>query len=214
MYTPIRDLKIALTGNEYRVGGDTVYTSDMLVSLLNDLIRRLGLGPDDLGTAVIGTPVSVHKPRMLRKMVEDGAQEVGFTNVRFVYEPTAALIGAESSLGWLSGHHLILVVDWGGGTLDLAVVRKEENLYRELAVKANYNDLGGTYMDRELTNRVLEASPAIRERVNTTPGHYELLRGHIERHKEEILKDTLRDDDIPEQFAPMVGCGGNLSVVV
>lgn len=202
MYTPIRDLKIALTGNEFRVGAETVYTIDMLVSLLNYLVQTLGLHPDDLETAVIGTPVSVNEPRKLRRVVEEGAKEVGFQAVRFVYEPTAALIGAESSLGWLEGRHLILVVDWGGGTLDLAVIRKEDNLYRELAVKANYNDLGGTYMDKELTDRVLEGSPDLKQRVNTTPGHYELLRGHVERHKEIILGDTLRDDNAPELFAP------------
>ena len=62
MYTPIRDLKIALTGNEFRVGTETVYTIDMLVSLLNHLVHTLGLRPDELGTAVILSLIHISEP--------------------------------------------------------------------------------------------------------------------------------------------------------
>lgn len=202
MYVPIRDLKIALTKQEFRVGADVVLASHMLVGLLQHLVEKIALTKDSLGTAVIGTPVNVEAPRTHRQIVEQAAKKVGFRDVRFVYEPTAALIGAESKLGWLPGRHMVLVVDWGGGTLDLVVIRKGDNVYRELAVKANFGELGGTFIDKELTERLLDGNPVAKECVNSSPGFYELLKGHVEYHKEKILEDPLRNDDEPEFFSP------------
>ena len=202
MYVPIRDLKISLTKSEFQVGATTVSSFDMLVSLFTHLLKNLALTEESLGTAVIGTPVNVDSPREHRQIVEKAAQRVGFERVRFVYEPTAALIGAESKLGWLPGRHMVLVVDWGGGTLDLVVIQKDTDVYRELAVKANFGELGGTYIDKEVTERLLNNNPAIKERVNSNSGLYELLKGHVEFHKEKILEDPLRSDDDAEYFSP------------
>ncbi len=79
-----------------------------------------GEAPDDI---TIGRPVEyiggpAAEARAVARM-RRAAELAGFRAVRFVYEPVAAAHSADVARG------LSLVFDFGGGTLDLAVVRRD-----------------------------------------------------------------------------------------
>ena len=54
------------------------------------------------------------------KMLREAAQQAGFTDVAFAYEPVAAALEYESSL---TDDEIVLVVDIGGGTSDISLLR-------------------------------------------------------------------------------------------
>jgi hypothetical chaperone protein len=88
---------------------------------VRDRTRELsGESPDEI---TIGRPVeylggAAAEARAVERM-RKAAELAGFRDVRFAYEPVAAAHSADVAPG------LSLVFDFGGGTLDLAVVRRE-----------------------------------------------------------------------------------------
>ncbi len=151
---PIRDLKLLLGGNErITVGRGTLDPEDVAAELLRFLIGRVGGG--EVESAVIGTPVrvSIHQRQATRR----AAAKAGILEVSFVYEPTAALIGAQRFTN-ADARGMTLVIDWGGGTLDIAAIRTDGTRYEEIAVGGDIKALGGTKIDEEITARLLRAS--------------------------------------------------------
>jgi len=197
-YFPIRDLKLLLGSQQpLRAGRVPLDPVQLTAQLLQQLTHRY-YPNDPVRNAVIGTPVRVLSKH--RKALRQAAKEAGIESVRFVYEPTAALFA--SWQGGNTGRDLVLVVDWGGGTLDLALVRVEDNLYRELSVDGDFNRLGGTQIDEVLTRRVLDAHSLAR---NATERH----EGGFDRFKQavEVEKITLLEDAEGEEAEPrLVNC--------
>jgi hypothetical chaperone protein len=108
-----------------------------------------GSAPDEI---TIGRPVEyvggpAAETRAVMRM-RAAADLAGFREVRFVYEPVGAAHSADVTPG------LSLVFDFGGGTLDLAVVERTGQDIRVLATAGR--DIGG---DR-LTERVIDDSIA------------------------------------------------------
>jgi hypothetical chaperone protein len=107
-----------------------------------------GVLPEEI---TIGRPVEYiggveAEERALRRM-RAAAEIAGFRQVRFVYEPVGAAHSADVARG------VSLVFDFGGGTLDLAVVERTDGI-RVLATSGR--DIGG---DR-CTERLIDDSVA------------------------------------------------------
>lgn len=196
---PIRDLKLMLGHDQQIVFGQTVLDPvDVAAELLRQLVRVADPG-EPVDGAVIATPVQV--PVGHRRAMRRAAAAAGINDVRFVYEPTAALVGARRFSTPDRGG-LTLVVDWGGGTLDIAVIETDGIRFRELAVGGDVADLGGTNIDREIARRLLEEDAALRRDVGSVSGGEQRFRDEIESMKLEIL-DSLEGRDGPaEQHAP------------
>jgi len=110
-----------------------------------------GTAPDDI---TIGRPVeyvggAAAERRAVARM-RAAAELAGFRSVRLAYEP----VGAAHSAGVARG--LSLVFDFGGGTLDLAVVERDGERLRVVATAGR--DIGG---DR-CTERVIDDTVAPR----------------------------------------------------
>ena len=92
------------------------------------------------------------------------AEIAGFKSLRFVYEPVGAAHSADVERG------LSLVFDFGGGTLDLAVVERDGDEVRVLATSGR--DIGG---DR-ITERVIDDSiaPKLGSRASWSEKHLHL----------------------------------------
>jgi molecular chaperone DnaK (HSP70) len=196
----VRDLKLLLGRPEYVRLGETLVDPVGLAAQLLQHVKNRFFPKDDVRTAVIGTPVRV--PREHRVAVREAARQAGFGSVRFVYEPTAALIGCWE--GSRSGNDLVLVIDWGGGTLDIAAVRVEANLYREISVDGDIADLGGSQIDREITRRVLKLPQhrAVRAAVEKEPGGLGRFSQAVEEKKISLLGDPFGRDAEPEIINP------------
>lgn len=196
---PIRDLKLMLGSDRKIVIGQTVLEpEDVAAELIQHLIREADLG-DAADGAVIGTPVQVTLEH--RRALRRAALKAGLKDVTFVYEPTAALIGARRFAAPERGG-LTLVVDWGGGTLDIAVIETDGTKFREVAVGGDVAELGGTCIDRKIAHHVLDQNVALRSAVSRIDGGEQRLYDEVEEMKLEILDSLEGEEGPPEQHAP------------
>ncbi len=182
---PIRDLKLVL-GTERRVHAGPVQLDP--AELAADLFSHIGehCFPGRVPkTAVIGTPVRFSREQ--RAALLAAARRIRFERVRLVYEPTAALIG-RGDLAGLTGLNHVLVVDWGGGTLDIAVVRVQDDLFREVAVAGDIADLGGTCLDAELARLLLAQHGDLNE-ASVGGGVFDRFKSEVEVEKIGIFED-------------------------
>jgi len=87
-----------------------------------------------------------------RKDLKDAAKDAGFTKVELLDEPVAAAIGYCNRCPEQWDGQRLLVVDWGGGTLDIALVERRAG--GELRVQVDFVsglcDIGGEILDDDL----------------------------------------------------------------
>lgn len=109
---------------------DRFFTIQELIALLLGHVRMQAetMLQVDVKEAVLGRPVkfadSVEEDRMAEERLRQAASLAGFQDVTFTPEPIAA------ALFYLNQVHeaqTLLVFDFGGGTLDLTVMRAEED---------------------------------------------------------------------------------------
>jgi len=142
----------------------------VVLAHVRERVRDLvGESPDDI---TIGRPVeyvggAAAEARAMARM-RKAAELAGFAEVRFAFEP----VGAAHAADVISG--LTLVFDFGGGTLDLAVVRRDAGGMRggpEVLATAG-RSIGG---DR-CTERVIDdlLAPHLGSRATWTPKHLRL----------------------------------------
>lgn len=135
-----------------RVGGKTVSFREVLTRFLAHLRRQL---PAPCPAVVLGRPVHFvdddpEADAQAETVLAEIAREIGFSEVGFQFEPIAAALDYESTC---TREELVLIVDIGGGTSDVSLVR----VGPEAAKKADRagdilgNDgirVGGTDFDR------------------------------------------------------------------
>jgi molecular chaperone DnaK len=205
---PVRDIKLSLGERDTRIGPHAVPTDELVAELLRSL-AKLVAGNHPIEEAVIGTPVNVsegHRAALLRS-----AELAGFKSTRLVYEPTSALVGAIDP-GRMSRQSTILVVDWGGGTLDLSIVRKVDDALRELAVDGDVSVLGGSQMDDRLLDKLLAQQPSVKAKLAMLPEGRDLLKVEIEQHKRHILEGPFPEDDEVEIWPTWLGISSPLTL--
>ena len=183
---PIRDLKLLL-GSDKRLhaGGVQLDPVQQATELLKSLEDRFFSGRL-LRRVVIGTPVQMSRNH--RASLRDAAKLAGWEQVDLVYEPTAALIG-RGNLDSLRGLNHVLVVDWGGGTLDIAVIRVTNGrVFREIAVAGDVSDLGGSFLDSEIARGLLEQHKGLNE-ASLSRSEFDRFKIQVEHEKIEIFDD-------------------------
>ena len=158
----------------------TALVARMLGHLLDRSAEALGERPR---SAVIGRPVRYHGTRgdagdvQAMEIMTAAAREAGLEHTTFLLEPVAAAYAYELAL---DRERLVLVVDAGGGTTDLTLVRlgpeRTARPDRQDDVLATAGDrIGGTDLDARLAFRAF--TPALgREALLDTgrpvPNHY------------------------------------------
>lgn len=124
-----------------RVWTPEMVAAEILLGLKEQVVKKRG--GDNIIEAVIAIPVgfSPQKRVALRK----AAILAGIKIKSFVSEPTAALFCHYEQVGH---HSKIAVFDWGGGTLDIAIVENRHGKIKELATGGL--SLGGDDIDMKL----------------------------------------------------------------
>ena len=150
-----------------------------LRELLAEVKRTTGIRIRDL---TVTTPVDAYEG--YRAELAKLLHELGVTSVQFADEPIAAAAGYGLSV---RDQRTILVVDFGGGTLDLALVRidarsVESGTGRVLAKSAR--PIGGDVVDRWLLQHVCRQ---LRTNVPDDPFWARLLLDEARRVKECLL---------------------------
>lgn len=112
----------------------------------------------ELDRAVVTIPVNMNGPR--RAALREAFAQAGISVVQFVHEPLAALYGhlrgvsdPESEMRRLMRRN-VLVVDWGGGTLDLTLCRIEPGRILQLR-NGGTDQVGGDKFDEVIRDAVV-----------------------------------------------------------
>jgi hypothetical protein len=123
----------------------------------------------------------------LRKCLQ--AANIGNVAIRFVYEPTAAAVACLHEMGAFDDPVRfagpILVVDWGGGTVDVSLIELRGNgsLF-DLNTGGREDGIGGTSMDEYLVRLANSESPELNRAVQQlTRGQIVTLHAAVERFK-------------------------------
>ena len=124
---------------------------------------------EPIHAVTLGRPVkfseSAERDHKAQETLRQAAQEAGFKEVDFELEPIAAALDYEQTL---TKPQNILIFDFGGGTLDIAVMRLGDSSQRKVYASGGV-DIAGTDFDR-----------AIIEKRMLTHFGYERVRYHPE----------------------------------
>lgn len=153
-----------------------------------DLAKSSGRTLDTVTNAVVTIPVDMegHKRRALR----DAFAQAGVRIAQFVHEPFAALYGFFRS-GELSANldryddKLVLVFDWGGGTLDLTLCRIIGDTVVQV-MNDGTDEVGGDVFDETVMKRILAnvaQEKGLGDEIDVQPGAKARLLEACERAK-------------------------------
>ena len=101
----------------------------------------------------LGRPVKFstnpQKDRQAEETLRQAAMEAGFRSVDFEYEPVAAALYYEQSLDRPQN---VLIFDFGGGTLDITIMRLGDPRHRKLYANGGI-DIAGSDFDRTIIQK-------------------------------------------------------------
>lgn len=102
---------------------------------------------DDMKAAVVAVPIGCSA--QARKSIRQAADMAGIDITSFVSEPTAAFFANYNKLKHCNN---VVIFDWGGGTLDVSVIRHQDGKIEELATKGLA--MAGNDIDDKLARRI------------------------------------------------------------
>lgn len=133
---------------EWTIAGEKWTPIDIAAELFKALKNRSEhVTKVEMEDAVVAVPVGFSSKK--KNCIRKAASKAGINILMFVSEPTAAYSGRVSEM---KRYHNVAVFDWGGGTLDVVVLRIDGNIIHEMA--ATGLSLAGNDIDRHLAERV------------------------------------------------------------
>lgn len=144
------------------------------VQIASDVIGHVlevtrGKDPGELEGAVVTIPVGMHGYQ--RKALREAFSLAGLPIIQFVHEPMAALYAYCRNQGLEVfereyGHKLLLVFDWGGGTLDLTLCRLQGGMLIQINNDGT-DEVGGDNFDEAIMNSLIQR---VMKTNNLSPG--------------------------------------------
>jgi molecular chaperone DnaK (HSP70) len=159
----VRSPKVLLGEESVYIGG----VERSPVDIVNDVVTHVKQASlaspqaallDGVSTAVVTIPVTMDGTR--RAALRDAFRRADVGIVQFVHEPLAALYAYirghsdEGSTMRALNRRNVLVVDWGGGTLDLTLCRVDGRRVTQLR-NGGSNEVGGNHFDEAIRDEVI-----------------------------------------------------------
>ena len=178
----IRSPKMYLGQESISIGGIERSPVDIVANVVRHVLDEARASPSygpELGnvadTAVVTIPVDMEGRR--RRALRDAFRLAGLSIVQFVHEPLAALYGLfrKTDLQAMLRRYdrkLILVFDWGGGTLDLTLCRITGDVAVQL-MNDGTDEVGGDVFDEAIMNHLVQEVFEVRgldEATESQPG--------------------------------------------
>jgi hypothetical chaperone protein len=205
-------IKTALRSEKYQ--GTQVFEryytlSDIISAYLRVLKQRAEtlLGEKILGVT-LGRPVIFSPDRdqdqKAQSTLLQAALEAGFRQVEFELEPVAAALFYEKSL---RDPQNVLIFDFGGGTLDLTIMRLGDPQHRNVYASGGIS-IAGSDFDRAIIEKrmlghfgkgLVQADPEILKLIQTVPDWAALPELSTPRAKAE-LKRVIQAGEAPVRF--------------
>ena len=195
---------------EFEIFGKPYYTwqiASEIFSFLKDYIanNKQYKGFPDLDEAVVTIPLKFTGRQ--RKSIRKAAQKAGIRVKSFIHEPFAAVVGylladPNQYENLKEKRENILVFDWGGGTLDITLVKLDSGHLYEVSSIAE-NGKSGDYFDEVLMRDVIST---FQHEKNIKSQGFRLEKG-VESsllNEVEIGKIELSKDEISEISVELV----------
>lgn len=158
--------------------------ADLIKAVRKAAIASPARGLKDFDAAVVTIPINFEGRR--RAALREAFRVAGIRVIRFVHEPLAALYGFLRSAGDFAEmlrkyeRQLVLVFDWGGGTLDLTLCRVENGLLLQVANDGT-DEVGGDVFDNAIKNEVFRAVCEARSLDGTVQSHTDAMARLLQR---------------------------------
>lgn len=127
------------------------YAIDDLIAIILRQIKARGEAHVgcSVDSVVMGRPVvfstDAGKDAVAQQRLEKAARKAGFKQIWFQYEPVAAALTFEETLG--SGEEKVVFIgDFGGGTSDFSVIRVRGGAFGRSGRRSDVLSLGGVYI--------------------------------------------------------------------
>ncbi len=158
----IKSPKSKLGNGPFFINGREIEPASVIADLMRFLVedgeKNGGREAADFTEAVVSIPVASNAK--MRVELRDALLQAGIHVKQFVHEPLAALYGylrdqenPAEKLQLLDGK-MVLVFDWGGGTLDLTLCYIKDGSITQVMNKGD-NEVGGDYVDEAIRNYVV-----------------------------------------------------------
>lgn len=133
---------------EWKIAGKIWTPVDIAAELFKALKQKVEASTrGTMSEAVVAVPVGFSSKK--KNNVRKAAKKAGIKVLMFVSEPTSAYCSRASEM---RKYHNVAVFDWGGGTLDVVVLRIEGNIVHELSAVGIA--VAGNDIDRHLAERI------------------------------------------------------------
>lgn len=133
---------------EWQIAGNIWTPVDIAAELFKELKKKAENSTQGKMTeAVVAVPVGFSSKK--KNNVRKAAEKAGIKVLMFVSEATSAYCSRASEM---RKYHNVAVFDWGGGTLDVVVLRIEGNIVHELSTAGL--TMAGNDIDRHLAERI------------------------------------------------------------
>lgn len=187
----VRSPKMYLGRDSVFVEGTEKSPVDIVADVVRHVFQQAQRSNRDLGNvvgAVVTIPVDMEGYR--RRALRDAFRLAGLRIVQFVHEPLAALYGLFRSQDLPAmlrryDKKLVLVFDWGGGTLDLTLCRPMRDMIVQIKNDGT-DEVGGDVFDEAIMNRLIQnvaTQRGLSESINIHPGAKARLMDRCERAK-------------------------------
>ncbi|MBR6012749.1 MAG: Hsp70 family protein [Selenomonadaceae bacterium] len=129
-----------------------LFLNKIVLGLENKLLKEFGAVDGCIDRAVITVPANFSSTE--KGNTRTAARAAGLTDVKLAAEPTAAAIAYEDSQGDENSDSVILVYDFGGGTFDVSVIRRNKGAFEEITTGGDKH-LGGNNLTNILAEKIL-----------------------------------------------------------
>lgn len=176
-----RDNVVTIAGRDW---SPVDIAAEVFKKLKGNVKDRTG---NELNVATVAIPIDFSAEK--RDKLRTAASRAGITIKSFVSEPTAAFFANYEELKSAS---VIAVFDWGGGTLDVSVLKNENGRISELATAGS--NIAGDYIDNEIARRI-HSKVTRKKRIEVAFESLPARARDMIRVKSEGAKRNLSDDD-------------------
>ena len=151
--------KIGLNEIKIEINNKVLYETEILIYFFSHIkkIINKNINGEYTFKSVITVPSNFNDNQ--REIIRNNFNNCGFNVIRIINEPSAAAL-AYGLNNINNNEERILVIDIGGGTLDLTILTKENGFF-EIEHSIGINDLGGNNFTNIIYEFVLKKHPGI-----------------------------------------------------
>jgi molecular chaperone DnaK len=151
--------KIGLNEIKIKINDKILYETEILIYFFSHIkkIINKNINGNYNFKSVITVPSNFSDNQ--REIIRNNFNSCGFNVIRIINEPSAAAL-AYGLTNMNSNEERILVIDIGGGTLDLTILTKENGFF-EVEHSIGINDLGGNNLTNIIYDFVLKKYPEV-----------------------------------------------------